>query len=243
MGRQSEPRYASLSSLELTELALGAPPYHFKAAVLELGRRPPDRAAAEVAIAAHDRGEAPSWLVAALLGRAGHPCGYAKAKEILLGPKNLNSKSYAADALARIDPARAADDLIAVLRDEGQRTTWRDAARALGSLNTPLARSTVLELALARGIPISDAVRLLQSQWTEGEVSLSDLLTSTSERSRRLGAELLCLDRAPGQTPRIELSAPIREAIRALVDDTSFDLPSRKRAALDAMVRETEPST
>ncbi|MCA9548696.1 MAG: hypothetical protein KC933_01590 [Myxococcales bacterium] len=243
MREPSEAECATLSSIELVELALSQGGRFIKLALPELERRPPDREAAEIVITAHDRRKAPAWLVAWLLGYVRHPRGYARAKELLLGPKNLSSKSYAANALARIDPVRAAEDLMAVLRDEGQRTTWRDVARALGSLNTPLARSTVLELALARGIPISDAVRLLLSQWTEGEVSLSDLLTSTSERSRRLGAELLCLDRAPGQTPRIELSAPIREAIRALVDDTSFDLPSRKRAALDAMVRETEPST
>jgi hypothetical protein len=131
--RQRRDRLAAHSPSELVHLAL-ASPHEIKAVLPLLERHPPDDAAAAIVLAAS---AAPAWLVAALLGSLRVASGYARVHEILARGPGLTAEGHAAAAMARIDPARARDDLLSLLTRGDSRRIREAAAAGLARLADP----------------------------------------------------------------------------------------------------------
>ncbi|WP_236515427.1 hypothetical protein [Sandaracinus amylolyticus] len=125
----------------------------FKFVVASLDECEPNEHAARLVVEAHDRGEAPSWLAAALLGHVRHRVGYAKVMEILRRGDALLSESYAAGSAALIAGAAAERDLMEVVDTVEDGYARRAAAHALGTIGT------VTAIAFLAGAPARGRLR------------------------------------------------------------------------------------
>lgn len=95
--------------------------------------REPDAEAAELVVRAFGEGRIAPYWAAALLGRIGHPSGYATVLAILGAPSQQNTSCYAEEAVARLAGPRCASDLVPWLTDGDRPDDVRyAAARALG---------------------------------------------------------------------------------------------------------------
>lgn len=118
------------------------------AAILEARAR--DEEAAGALARAYDEGRAPAWLTAHLLGCV--RAGYDTARAILLRGERSLSESYAGVAMARIDPTRARDDLLVIVRDAPQLRVREGAAYGLGALDASVVAVPAVVDAARRGL-------------------------------------------------------------------------------------------
>ena len=125
-------------------------PMYFMASVDALRHCEPDSTAARTLVNAHERSEAPSWLVACLLGCNRHPDGYSRALAILCAGDGLLSESYASHALVSIRGERALPDLVAALESSEDGNVRKAAASALGRLGSTRAIDALRAAVLSR---------------------------------------------------------------------------------------------
>lgn len=218
----------------------------FKACATALEECPPDAGAARVLVEAHDRGAAPSWLVACLLGFNGHRDGYAKTLAILEAGDRLLSESYAASALVRIGGADALRDLVRVIDTTNDSRVRVAAAHAIAKLGSKDAID-VLRDAIARGRLRGRTMGGALARTAVPVETLLEDLRSPHRELRRWPAYVIH-DRirfSPQDARLVPLlatcaaSGELRAALRAVIDEPDervFESNARRmRAWLDSL--------
>jgi hypothetical protein len=99
-----------------------------------LEARPPSETGARFLLAQYKKGACAPWAAAYLLGCVRHELGYTTVLQILLDGPGRIAKSYAGVALAKINPDRASEDLLNVLKESPHRKSREGAAYGLGTL-------------------------------------------------------------------------------------------------------------
>lgn len=195
----------------------------FKDATHALSRCEPSAAAAEALLEAHDTAQAPSWLVACLLGFVRHPSGYPRVLEILARGDRFLSEDYAASAAVQIAGAQAQTDLERVIDTVENGAVRKAAASAIGSIGTPEAIG-LLVAALARGrLRALTVARALSTTPVEPE-TLIDALRSTHREVRRWPAMLMAERLRTPRLHEVELrrcaaSLPLCAALTSLLEE------------------------
>ncbi|UJR83148.1 Hypothetical protein I5071_52140 [Sandaracinus amylolyticus] len=191
--------------------------------VARLDECEPDEHAARVVIDAHDRGEAPSWLAAVLLGRVRHRTGYAKSIEILRRCDRLLSEDYAAVAAVRIAGADAERDLVDVVNTMEDGNARKAAASGLGMIGTASA------IAFLAGAPARSRLR---------GASVAHALAGAAVETRTMLEALRSPDLETRRWPPMLIAGRLRSAageenlLPAVPDEPEL------RAALAALIEE-----
>lgn len=210
-----------------------------------LDARPPDLDAAEYLLT--HRSE--PWLTAYLLGCVGHEHGYDLVLRILLDSPGRLAESYAGVALAKINPSRAAADLVRMLADAPKWKSRDGAAWGLGSVPLTLEIAHALLLAVADGkISSAPAVSALGNcarqpdVVIDGVVSVLTMPLETGEDARRRLITDLAWDGflvAGRAIEREALMTRLRPFVEKILEDEAFSMHPSKRRTLSTWVRAT----
>lgn len=219
--------------LELVKQAV-ATHADFKSVAEDLERLAPDLEAVRWLINAYDRGEAPAWLTAVLLGRIGHDDGYATARAILLAAPGLLAEDYAGCALARLRGSRALDDLVQIMSKAPKIQTRKGAAAGLGRLNSEEAATAIVQATRDRVLPAFTAGGVLAHLPVSADV-VAALLAAEDPRDIQVATELLYLRAWSSEAyPRwsaAEVSV-LLPAVRRVLERKDVRMAPRKRKTL-----------
>ncbi len=161
----------------------------FVLAEFDRGVRAPDAEAAAVVIRAHEEGSVEPWWVAALLGRIGHPSGYAVALAILEPESRRATSFYAEEAVARLGGAGCAVDLLPWL-DEEPAERRQAAVRTLGLAGARDALRAICDAALAGRVGYRSAWRALVALDVD-DATVASWLRSEDGAVVHLGCEVV----------------------------------------------------
>ncbi len=204
-------------------------------AEFDRGGRVPDAEAAAVVIRAHEEDSIEPWWAAALLGRIGHPSGYAVALAIL-GPESGRATSfYAEEAVARLGGAGGAVDLLPWL-DEEPAERRQAAVRTLGLAGARDALPMICEAALAGRVGYRSAWVALVTLDVD-DATVASWLRSEDSAAVYLGCEVVFerLERRPGTAWRRAARQPGSELapwVRAACGRADVKLLRYEREAL-----------
>jgi hypothetical protein len=209
----------------------------FKDATLALSRCDPCPRAARALIDAHDAGEAPSWLVACLLGYVRHPSGYPRVMEILRRGDRFLSESHAAEAALRIAGADAQPELEDVIDTVEDGMARKAAALVLARMGT--SAIGFLAAAPARGrLPALTVGYALAPVAVEPE-TLAGALRSADRETRRWPAMMMAVRLRAPQSHAPELgrcarSPSLRAALAVVIaegEETAWPRVGREGGA------------
>lgn len=184
---ESPGSLASLSAEGLVDLVVEDGGRHFKRVSAELEGRLPSRAFARGLADAHERGDAPGWLVAHLLGQNGHEAGYETVRAVLLAGQRMLSESYAGIAMGRIRGQAAVEDLVEVMREGDTKWVREGAVDGLAHLEAAGQLDVVVEAVRARAISPRAAASYLDSV-RPGDAELLAWLRDPDPRVARMAS-------------------------------------------------------
>ncbi len=202
----------------------------FKEAGGQLEALPPDHRAVDRLVAAYCDQRIEGWIAVYLLGCVGHTSGYDTAVSILFSNQG---KSYAGEALVKIDKRRAFTDLRQAILNAQHQSVRRDAAYGLALYQSEEAINVFLIAHVGRRVLPLNQLAYNLAECNPNDTILLGLLRSLDSSKQKLAfavIEWLVAENMQLRRPGREVA----DLVRSLLQDSGRTMNPRRREKLTA---------